>query len=744
MKFARLLIPALILLHSFSAFGAEGMYLPEDFSKLKIKGVNAPELAGLKTAVAKVARGGTGSFVSSEGLLVTNHHVAYRCIATLNASEKHRNILKNGFYTADRKMEIPCPGYDLLVIQELVDVTDIINKSFLPRDPLKVKLRKIIRKSEELASACEKKGQYCEVNSFQSGLRWIMSVHMNIRDVRLVYSPSLNVGKFGGDIDNWRYPRHTGDYTFLRAWVSPDGKSADYSKNNVPYKPLKFLKVSTEGFKKDDYLVVAGFPGRTNRFATSVEIDFLMKTEIPTRLAFYKKLLSIIEDPKNAGETLPYEGLKAGLNNATKYYGDLTSSLTKLNLTKLKTAEEEKLEKSLGKTGTKYRNTIKEIEKILKSASTWYTKEIIFSILERLTASTKAAVTLSRWDRYKKIPSVERIDELYRDRNLYRVKGSLKSLEMTSSRRIEIKFLQYLLGELKAKMPNDPLIRKIDAIHKKYMNIMKAEAARRLMTIKDYYRFALVEDWTDDGLLQFLHIAFAKTSIFSWTRLPREFKRTRIQRQQYFDLKAGQLSKVNDPLVEFGLAIDQEIAAHKQKNADFYARLPMDVKSSMIKEYLKPAYYDANFTLRYSYGKVANYTDTSNGKKHPYLTGFSAMLAKYTGKYPFDLSSKVRMLGKQSYLTSSVYDKVIKDIPLNFTTKLDTTGGNSGSPVLNGKGELVGLLFDGTPESIASDYIFGDDQRSICFDIRFAIFLLKHQLKDSVLLKEMNLTPAKI
>ncbi|MBN2723387.1 MAG: S46 family peptidase [Deltaproteobacteria bacterium] len=734
----------LIMLYSPGTFSTEGMFLtseiPKNISQRMRKDgllMNPSKIDNLKKAIIKVARGGSGSFISPQGLLITNHHVAYRCLATLNATKKHRGILKKGYYAKDKTLEIPCPGYDLLVVSEITDVTSQVTKGIKKKSSLSEKSKIIAKNTELLADKCTKKQFYCEIDSFQNGHKFFMTTYINIKDVRLVYAPSLNLGKFGGDIDNWRFPRHTADFTFLRAWVSPDGKTTDYSIKNVPYKPEKFLKISEKGISMNSFTMVLGFPGRTDRFSTSKELTFMTSRAVPARLKYYGSILKILENSKL--DTSPYEGLKAGLNNAVKYYGDLTKNLKKINLISTKISFEKNLKKNAGKNIKELHSILSSMDTIYTNSDKWYEQFLIYSLFSRITSSVKTSFILSRWDRLKKMKSVDRSDDLFKDRNLYRLKNVLQSTDLTSSRKVESEIIYYLLVELGKKFPNDSVLKSLEKLRIRYINEMKREAKNRAMTFEDYYRFSTVKDFTNDKIRQLVHILFSKTAIFSWTRLERELKRTLSTRMKYFNLPSGKLRKIKDPLVEMGIIIDEEMIRLKKKNSDFFKKLPMVLKQNYVMNFIKPSYYDANFTMRLSFGLVDNYTESSTGKKHQYLTSFKGMIAKFKGKQPFNLSPAIRALGTRSFEKSPLFDKHIKDIPLNFTTKLDTTGGNSGSAVLNGQGELIGLLFDGTPESIVSDYIYRKDQRSICFDIRFALFLLKNHIKGTRLLNELNI-----
>ncbi len=736
------------------ATAEEGMFvLPElkgalPWNQLKKVGLelDAKGIQRLAPAIAKVAHGGTGSFVSPQGLLVTNHHVAYMCLAALSAQKEHWGLLDKGYYAKTQNDELPCPGYDLQVVVETKDVTADVVKAGAKQRKLKKRLEAKRLEAAKIAAKCMKDtGDFCTVKSYGGGLKWYLNRYKNIRDVRLVYAPPKSMGFFGGDTDNWRYPRHTPDFSFLRAYVGKDGKPAPYAKDNVPFRPAAYLKVSTEGVNKGRIVMVLGFPGRTMRFYTSPDVEFYVKHQAPLKKELFGKLLKVVEKAMDidAVSKARYASMRNMLANAAKYYADSLKKAQEAKLLEHKLKDEAALKARLPKDKqADFDRKLNEIKKIYEKTIKVYPGFYDVAIMTYVVPGMRAAYYLARWNRVKKISSIKRKDDLFKDKNLYRVKGYLDKLELKAWPRADKEVMYFLLSRLSKDDPKSPVLRYLGKMVKRQMRAMRKKAKARMMSLQDYYRYTLAAPYTKDPLRQAIDILYGRTSIVAWSTSEEEAARARRIRKAYYELKAGKLRKVADPLIQFAVFVDKYIYDMEEKQLwDQAYRIPFNLRPDFVKEFLHPAYYDANFTLRLTYGLVKDYTSSENGKTYPYLTGLKGMLAKYDahhGKGEFSLPVSFLNVARKPYSGRWV-DKNIGDVPLDFTATLDTTGGNSGSPVIDGKGRLVGLLFDGTPESILSDWYYNTQQRSICFDIRFTFYMMEEWTHADRLLHELGL-----
>ncbi len=333
------LTAAIVLAASNFAIADEGMWqphqLPELESVLKQKGLEIDVKSISKLTEfpmnAVISLGGcTASFVSPKGLVVTNHHCAYGSIQYNSTTDN--NILENGFLAKTPSEDLPAaPGSRVYVTEEVTDVTAQVNQG---TDGLSGKARyeAIDKNRKALVAECEADGSYrCNVYTFHGGLEYYLIKSLEIKDVRLAYTPAMGVGKYGGDIDNWMWPRHTGDFAFYRAYVGKDGKPAEYSKDNVPFASDSYLSVSAKGVQEGDFVMVTGYPGRTNRYRIATEVDYVFNTAYPLARKHNSKYVELIEEnaPEGSQARIAYESTIAGYNNYIKNYGSMIESFKK-------------------------------------------------------------------------------------------------------------------------------------------------------------------------------------------------------------------------------------------------------------------------------------------------------------------------------------------------------------------------------------------------------------------------------
>lgn len=752
------------------ALAVEGMFLLDQLpaEKLKRSGLKIPpaELAKAARAVAQVASGGTGSFVSPRGLLVTNHHVAYRCLAMLGARKEHLGLLDRGHLAKSLAEELPCPGYDLLVVDGVRDVTADVLAAATPKQAWAARFEALRLKQAELVKACEAGAQrVCDIAALDGGAAYTLTTYRRIRDVRLVYAPPKALGKFGGDVDNWIFPRHTADFTFLRAYVDRAGAGAAYAKANVPLATPQHLKVSREGVRLGALVSVIGFPARTSRHVSSHSVRFYLEQHLPVTIGLLRGLIGVLEGETKRSEDVrrKYASLESGLQNAAKYYEMSKAGFERYRTVERKLEAERALAAKLAadpEASRKLKETLAEIKKVLDRYRTFFPKFVALSRLTGICPSVRTAYDIAKWSVEKQKPDTMRKEERYKEKNLYRIRDASDRLDQEINLDAEKALLLYFLRETEklpaAQRPKSfASLLRWSAAERKRRGALAARLGVRLkspalfhlnaflITPKDpleavvhqLYGPAVVADAKGTLDLQGIQV----TTLVARGAGEQELSRAKARRAELLDLKSAALRKVDDPLIRFARDLEAELTALKEgphKEVEQY--LGALLHARWVKEVLRPGYPDASFTVRLSYGSVRDYRASATGKTHRYLTSLSELIAKDRGAFPFLVPPALKAAFPER-MKSPFVDRTLRDIPVNFTSTLDTTGGNSGSPVLDDRGRLVGLLFDGTPESILSDWQFLPDlQRSICLDIRFALYLATVD-RNAALLRELGL-----
>ncbi len=711
------------LLLFFLVFGGfvvadEGMYLPNNLSKSLMEKMHRMGFQltrediwrqggpSLSQAVVNLM-GGTGSFVSSNGLIVTNHHVAFGAIQRQSAL-KGTDLIRRGFLARNIKEEIPAPGYKAFVLLKVEDVTKKALKGIKRgMDPLK-KYKRVERNTKKIIKKAEKSGYRCEVKKFYGGEKYYLFTYLELKDIRIVYVPPRAIGNYGGDIDNWMWPRHTGDFSFLRAYVGPDGKPAEYSPKNIPYKPMRYLKVSARDINPGDFMFILGYPGSTRRYMPSFYAKFMEENFYPDRIKFLQGWINILEEGSKRNKMARFKnaGILKGLNNAIKNWKGQLDGFKNLNIVKRKEEREEKMIEALrrkpklrakyGDVFSNYRKLFKEWRKLMRKSlySGW------FAYGSRLLST---AIIIDYWTRERAKKDMER-KEGYMDRDRENLLLRLKLVDISFEPWTDRQVLKYFIKE----------------------------------------QGSLPEEYRLKGLEKFLNRDFSEKNIDAF--LDRLYKETVLtdknKRITLFNSPRKKVLLAHDPFIELADAIIPELD-ELEKQEKRLSGMAMDVSPKYYalyrdvfgREFMYP---DANSSLRLTYGTVKGYSPRDAVFYLPQTT-LKGVMEKETGKNPFIVPDKLKELYHNRDF-GIYFDPDLKDIPVDFLTTHDTTGGNSGSPVLNGRGELVGLLFDGNIESVASDYFFYPPiTRSISVDSRYVLFITDKFSGAERLMNEMKI-----
>ncbi len=726
----RIALVAALLLTSGFACADEGQWqpyqMPSIADKLQQRGIAIPasQLADLgqypMNAVVSLGYC-TASFVSPQGLVVTNHHCAYRGIQY--NSKKEHNYLEDGFL-ANTQAEEPSAGPNerLYITEKVTNVTSQVMAN-LSTEPL-ARFKGIQTNSKALIKSCEADDNYrCSVNSFHHGLEYYLTKQLIIRDVRLVYAPPESVGGFGGDIDNYEYPRHSGDFTFLRAYVGKNGKPASYSEDNIPYSPKSYLKINADGVKAGDGIFVAGYPGATSRYNLTSELQFASDWIYPTYAKRYQLQIDTITLMGDIDKdiALKYAGTMASMANRMKKLNGLLDGFNATDIVGIKQQRENDFLAWLKKDPNANQNLISDLEALLAEKHQQMQTNYFFKNAQS-SEMLQVASKLYRLAKERKKPNDQR-ESGFQLRDMKMFKAALK--------RIDSSF--------------DPVVDKI----------------LWLQDLQAYVRQPLKNQVFDNALSisdSFEQLETKVESLYALTELTNQTKRLAWMAKTAADFEISA-----DPFIRLAVAIHET-----NMTLEISEKLLEGKLSFVHPEYMKaiidyyksnnwPVYPDANRTLRITYGMVDGYQSKDALYKQPF-TRLAGILAKNTGEEPYYVPAKLLAAIKADDLgkhrVTSVYQQQsscqfmscldkpadFNSVPVNFLSSADTTGGNSGSPVFNGKGELVGLNFDSTYEAITKDWFFNPTiTRAVHVDIRYILWMMDKVDHADNLIKELTL-----
>lgn len=701
----KLFILIAVIISFSKTYADEGMWLPlllgkQVYADMVKRGLKlSPEQlysmnkASIKDAIVIFGGGCTGEMVSNEGLLFTNHHCGYSTIAA--ASSLEHNYLRDGFWAHNKQQEIPAPG---LSVQFLLKIEDVTKEIAPALEGLEAAER--IKKQTELISEINKnysdvlKNIEARVSVLFKGNQFLVFLYQKFDDIRLVGTPPESVGKFGGDTDNWEWPRHTGDFSVFRVYAAPNGEPSPYATANVPLKPKHFLPVSIKGVKDGDYAMIYGYPGSTNRYETSYGIKLATDINNPSLVNLRDvRLKAMFEEmKKDPAVKLQLASFYAGVANYWKFYDGETKQLLKYHIYEKKQEEEARFNQ-WAKGKPEFENLFTEWPKIYEA---WkpYAKNRVY-INEGILGSALAryASTLIKLEN----------DMLKQGVDAMVVKEGLKAADAA---RKKFKDNENIVSDRQIMAATCRMF---------YTDIDKAQhpigfyekiksGYGELNDINTYHK------WT--------------MNVFSNTMFLNDEKwETFLNKPDAFTLQ-------NDPAFIYAGGF---VKNYTTKYEPLFQRFNTQnnnlgrlyLKGIMQMDPQKKMYPDATFTMRVSYGSIKSYSP-KDAVKYAEVTTMNGVMEKYIpGDYEFDLPAKLIELVKNKDFGQYI-DKKLNDLVVCFITNNDITGGNSGSPVLDANGHLIGLAFDGNYEALSHKLAFDKEMnRSICVDIRYVLWCIE-------------------
>jgi Peptidase S46 len=721
----RLCLLAAILLAALPLRADEGKWMPQQIPALADR-LQAIGFAGDPQAFADLTGQPMGaivslgfctaSFVSPDGLMATNHHCGAGALQYNSTPE--RNLLADGFLAKTREQELwTGPGSKVWVTVSVKEVTDEITGKIDPRLDDLARYRLIERRVKDRTSACETGGLRCRVASFFEGLRYFEIAQLEIPDVRLVYAPADGIGNFGGEADNWRWPRHTGDWSFLRAYVGPDGKPAPHAAGNRPYRPGHWLKVQPEGVKEGDLVFVTGYPGRTERLATYAEVKEAVDWTFPRTIRSFQEMLDILEA---LGKQDPALEIKAadwiqGLNNTLTNRKGMLEGLVRGGLLAQKQAREKRLVAWIAADPARvkqYGDVLPALDALQAEEEETRERDAVLAWLFRSSAMLSAAHTAQ-------LLSVEKAKKLdaerepgYQERDWSRIREAQERAQRSLDPRLDRALLGYWMRQA-AALPADQRITGLDKLAGLTPGMAKADSDKA------------IEDCLD--------------RLLAGTKLADEDVRLGL-----LDKTPAELAATRDSFVELSSLLDplyQQNREAERRRLGKASRLRPRHAQALLAEAGGLVAPDANSTLRVTYGQVKRRENARDGVDWRAFTTLAGIEQKHTGEGEFDAPDAeleaIQALrdGRESrYVVPE-----LGDVPVDFLSTVDITGGNSGSPTLNARGELVGLVFDGTFDTVASDYVYDPVRtRAIHVDVRYLLWVMSEVDGAGNLIEEMG------
>ena len=688
-------------------FALDGKWTPEQVLQIDSKWLREQGLEISPSALWSKAGGGlleaavgiegcSSGFVSSDGLLITNHHCVFSILQQHSTPE--RDLITNGFLAKSKAEELSGGGVRAGIPDRETDVTAEVEASVPAGADDLARFAAIERKGKELVAECERQpSRRCRFAAFDGGVSYRLIETIEYPDVRLVYAPPRAVGEYGGEIDNWSWPRHTGDFALLRVWCAADGSPTKKGEGTRSYRPRHWYPVAPGGIKPGDFVMLAGYPGITYRSLIAAEMRERAELFFPRRAELYRAWIDRMEAASKEGDAprLALADRMKSLANREKSARGQVEGLARGKVLAKKEAEEKEIlawiaahpgdpSTSAAMSATTAHEELKN--RIAEQIKTW-DRDFLLSQARSGSKPLDLALTLVRWAGERAKPDLEREPE-YMERNRDRIAERLKLDQTKMHGPTEEALLADWLGRF-AALPEGGRSAAVEAV------LSGAEGAA---------------------------VRERAASLLSGSKVADAAERAKMAGET-----EEQLSARHDPLLDFAFALDRELREAKERgdrHEGAVSRLRPAWRRGVAAWAGKPIAPDANGTLRVTFGHVQGYRPRDGVWMEPQTT-LSGMVEKNTGSEPFAAPSRVLAAAPRA-AASRFADARLHDVPVTFLADADTTGGNSGSPVLNGRGELVGVNFDRVWENVANDFGFNPEiARNVSADVRYLLWMLE-------------------
>ena len=706
-----ILISCIFSVHS--SFAQEGMWMLTQLGQLELakKGlmipvekIYSPDKPCLANAILLLG-GGSASFVSPEGLIVTNHHVAFAALQ--QASSVTNDYLINGFLAKDHSAEIQALGYQARLLIKMKDVTgEVLTATRGISDPVEKDKKMNLHIAEMTKASDEKESDHESVIvSMYEGKQYIMYTYKVFKDIRIVYCPPSSIGVYGGETDNWMWPRHTGDFSFMRAYVSPDGQGREFNAENIPYKPAVWLKVAQDNLNEGDFNFIMGYPGFTTRYRSSNSVKWNLEFNYPFTIKNYSEVISLAQEltKNDPGGELKVASLVKGLANVMKNYQGKVDGMKKTHFLQNKIDFEKEYlawANSTPDRKAKYADILSKEKAQYDVIEKTKVRDNVFGVLQYLSGTLLNIASQIYYMSKEMDKPVEERNPSLTDETL---KEFANGLTYTYNNYYEPVDKALLVRTLKmaAELPVDQRITGLEYI----------------LTGSD----KALDQWVDEA--------------YSLTKMKdRDFAKSLVSKS------SSDIEKIGDPFIRLAMSIypmSEEINKATEVFSANVNALRKDYMDALYEWKGSNMYPDASMTIRFTWGPIKGYKPKDAVWYYPFTT-LQGVVDKNTGIEPFDAPAALVALEEKKDF-GRWKDPKLNDVPVAFLNQCDITGGNSGSPVMNANGEIIGIVFDGNYEAMISDWKYDYAlQRCIAVDMRYVLFVTEKFGNAGFLLDEIG------